>query len=559
MQVFRGVLGILLCTLLFHVIQVASISQVTFVSDVHYDPFYGQKNAFSHCTSAANAALGEPGCDSPKALMDSMASDISLQKSDFTLYAGDWQRHKFDAKLVADVLFVDMNKSFSSILTLNLPPVKSFSGAWGNNDVVPDYYFDVTKKDHVHLKERIKILNGSLYSKEEADTMVQCAFFSRRLEEVSFVNLHSLIWSTTLKPPLADNVDDPCGQFAFLEKELEFARKKSKKVVIIAHIPPILDTYIVIRNGKFSNASHDMLWNESFYKRYINLMSAFQDVVSAQLFGHLHLFYLLCFPGIGSPAFVLPSISPIYGNVPSYLLSTFSNSWDLIDLNQRSLIDSGWRDTVNVKGALGLVDGFGNLNSTREQIKGLYKNEVMWLNHLKLHNGGQATDQVFYHMNTSSFSRAVIVCSMLSGIYDDIKKCVDELVASKEPVINDYPKLITFLTIFLPIIGVIIVACLIALIVCIVVRGRKIKNFKELDSHTLTVHVPSGEMQQEGESCKNPNKELKVQRDTNTNQGQRDEKVASLKKNSDKQRLDGHTVQVLVVEPSNQIAKDARE
>ncbi|CCW66441.1 unnamed protein product [Phytomonas sp. Hart1] len=418
--------------------------------------------------------------------MDSMVNDISNQHCDFTLYAGDWERHKFTEDLDADVLFTDMKNSFSAIKTLNLPPDKSFIGALGNEDMTPNYNFDVFKTKHDHLIERVSIMNNSLLSPEEANEMVKCAFFARHLETVTFISLHSLIWSTTLKPRLADNVTDPCNQFAFLEKELELAKKNGKKVIIIAHIPPIMDTYVVILNGKFTNSSNDMLWKESYYKKYIKLISAYKDTISVQIFGHLHLFYFLCFPEIVTPTFVLPAITPLSGNVPSYLLATFSDSWEITDLNQRTLIGNKWHNTVNVKGVFGSVDGLYNLNKTRERIKDFYTDDRAWLDYLQLHNGGEATNRVFREIKPSSFSRAVTVCSSLSGNYDTIKGCVSELMA-KKPLTCHNTNLKTFLLIFLPIASGIIITCLIILIICVARRHSTQKIIKDTDIPDMIV------------------------------------------------------------------------
>ena len=102
---------------------------------------------------------------------------------------------------------------------------------------------------------------------------------------------------------------DPFGQFQWLESRLEHYRRSGTKAFITGHIPPIIDSY----SGKEQ-------WHVKYIERYQSLVRKYRDVVACQLFGHVHSveFRIPNSPGSIPPVFTVGSISPLFGNNPTF-------------------------------------------------------------------------------------------------------------------------------------------------------------------------------------------------------------------------------------------------
>jgi hypothetical protein len=87
------------------------------------------------------------------------------------------------------------------------------------------------------------------------------------------IALNSLLYSTTLVPPLDPSVTDPCGQLNWLTGELAQAKANQEKVIIVGHIPPLAGS-----------------WMDAFIASYRATIAPHTSSISLQLFGHLHQF-----------------------------------------------------------------------------------------------------------------------------------------------------------------------------------------------------------------------------------------------------------------------------
>lgn len=128
---------------------------------------------------------------------------------------------------------------------------------------------------------------------------------------------------------------DPFGQFAWLDETLAALREQGKVAYVTGHIAPIVDSY--------GGAPQ---WHVHYIDRYKAIVGRYPDVVKAQLFGHVHsIEFRVPVPALEQgksgrddesfklvPLFVTGSISPLFGNNPSFMV------WD-IDAETYELLD----------------------------------------------------------------------------------------------------------------------------------------------------------------------------------------------------------------------------
>ncbi|CAD2214839.1 beta-fructofuranosidase-like protein [Angomonas deanei] len=400
----------------------ASAYTINLISDIHYDPAYGTGNGYV-CTSSTSPPLGKATCDSPKLLVDLFINDAKSQNSTFTIFGGDFQRHHFSSSGTT------IAETFGGVAEALATTVEEHNviATIGNNDVVPDYTFDWEHPgEDDGLLERVgELKKYGIVDADEAKEMNQCGYYVRHTEEVDFIVLHTLVWTYALKPTVPDTEADPCGQLEFLSTSLASARTNGKKVFVLGHIPPVLNVYKVKTSGKFTSDSGDVYWRSRFLKRYVALMTEYNDCIVLQLYGHTHMYALLTDEAVGVPLMILPSVSPIFANQPSYLVADFDAKSNLKGLFQRYLDPntSTIVEGMNILGAMGLPYGLGHPTILTNSTRRLLTSDEFWQNYRLLQSGGVLTNHVY--TTCDSFCRAVIVCSQLHFDYTQIKTCVE--------------------------------------------------------------------------------------------------------------------------------------
>ncbi|CBZ30472.1 conserved hypothetical protein [Leishmania mexicana MHOM/GT/2001/U1103] len=400
--------------------------QVVLISDIHFDPLYGTKKAFK-CTSNSSPTYGMPGCDSPLQLMVRTLADVSAQNPSLVLYSGDWQRHKFSSSSLAPAaIFKDMSERFRNVTVDGSLGAVAFSGALGNNDVVPDYYYSwESEASEEELAHRVAAMrDAALLSAAEASVMKGCGYYTHTMDRVHVIVLHTLLWAYDLRPPLPSNVSDPCNQFSFLRSELAKVRAASKRAIIMGHIPPGLNTYYMLKRG-FDSVANDMFWKEQYEATYESIIREYKDLVVVQLFGHSHKFKLLTMPRHGVLGIIIPSISPIFGNYPSYLMANFSEAWELEDVQSRYTTGDGvFHSALSAKAVLSLNTGLHSVADVRAAITLLGTDDAMWDRFLTVFCGGQKRPELLPHEKCDKKCRYIVVCSMLENNHTDFQRCV---------------------------------------------------------------------------------------------------------------------------------------
>ncbi|KEG05883.1 beta-fructofuranosidase-like protein [Trypanosoma grayi] len=397
--------------------------QVSLLSDTHYDPAYGQPNGYGKCV-VESPALGVPGCDAPPDLITSVCADMSAQSSAYMFMAGDLQRHQFDESgLTLNDTIGTLTENLAAVNTSGTIEGPRVAIAMGNNDMVPNYYLDAINGRNEFLKDEADIMEkNDLLLPEEAQQFVKCAYYLRTVSPtVRLIVLHTLVWCYSISPAIPDDETDPCGQFDFLNTQLADARKAGAKVIIMSHIPPYINVWGVLDARDFHSIRKDMYWKPVYQQRFNNLMKEYSDTVRVQLYGHTHLFSFQVLPG-GVPSFIIPAITPVYGNNPSYFISEFDdNDWSLRSLAQRFLSNTTWSNGLRVE------DVFGSLSDTaalQETTHRLLTDDDLWTRFIILRAGGVENHALFPGGACDWWCRKLSVCSMQFATWDELVVCV---------------------------------------------------------------------------------------------------------------------------------------
>ena len=295
--------------------QEASSSSSTFLwlSDLHYDPYYGTSQAmarssdydcaFRKDTSSSSSSVvryGQVGCDSPPALLQVMlqhaarltANETTTPRAvDFVIITGDWVRHgndRLSASPLADTqnILVNVTQMLQSALgggggggtNISIIP------ALGNNDFTPDYYIDVLQQQQQQQQPNNELLamvtqglGALLTSDTERATFAAGGYLARNVTDtLTIVSLNTVIYAVEHQPNQTQ-VRDPLAQFAWLKGQLQQASHSNRRVYIMGHIPPAVGSY-----------RHSQLWHDAYATQYWTLLEAHENVVAGQFFGHLH-------------------------------------------------------------------------------------------------------------------------------------------------------------------------------------------------------------------------------------------------------------------------------
>ena len=305
----------------------SSSSQFLWLSDVHYDPWYGSEAAVQVSETAScrssnipNESLeffGQVGCDAPASLIENLLEHARtiLPEPDFILITGDISRHHND-QLSPNPLEQTQQVIYnaSSLIQAAFPST-TFAVSIGNNDVTPDYYLNVSNPTtllNMVANSFAPFLEASNDddNAQEIDSMLRTGgFYAVSINEhLSILCLNTIIYSTNLQPPTS--LDDPLNQFAWMRQQFQQAADSNKRLLIAGHIPPTIGSF-----------RHTQLWQETYLDTYYEIVQSYSHVLAGQAFGHIHTDEFRYHKDL--EMFMTSSITPIYGSNPSFRIVTY--------------------------------------------------------------------------------------------------------------------------------------------------------------------------------------------------------------------------------------------
>ncbi|GAM18126.1 hypothetical protein SAMD00019534_013010 [Acytostelium subglobosum LB1] len=257
--------------------------------------------------------FGRYGCDTNLELFNStLQAMASINPTpNFIIYTGDSVGHSMpmDQWIQSHTIFAKMVQS----LLPNIPFIPSI----GNNDVFPDY--NVTCSDS-KLQFLSQVWSPWIPQDQVSSFLQMGAMAVTPIDGLTVITINTILYSVNQdRDPLTDT--DPCGQFAWLEDQLDIAQSINNSVYIIGHIYPGLDPFYQLEQ-----------WYEPYILTFYQTLSNYNSIIKAGFFGHIHRDQIRA-PAYDQPAtnpqppstvnpympiFVGSAISPVYDNNPSF-------------------------------------------------------------------------------------------------------------------------------------------------------------------------------------------------------------------------------------------------
>jgi len=307
--------------------------KIVHVSDLHIDRNFSTDGVISNrChlnESIKDASLPQWGvyaCDAPFVLVESAFAYLaSLGKPDLVIWSGDNSPHW---KVGPPMSYVLKNLK---IIQRDLFD-KYFKGvpvvpALGNHDVDPPDDFpvqdgqvmDMTLASFYSQYLEQGALGDSI-EKESRETFKKCGYYSthpKNFDKIKFVVLNTnLYYHNKLLP---DEEVDPCGQLAWLRKELENSRDE-EHVFILGHIPPGFSERNVAWQTFTPAANKTGPDMDAMTQRFVDIFrdKTLTGKVRAHFYGHTHTdSFRLFLDETGRPrgvAFIQGSLTPTLYN-----------------------------------------------------------------------------------------------------------------------------------------------------------------------------------------------------------------------------------------------------
>lgn len=419
--------------------------------DIHYDPFYGTSTAVGPCNTSDAPSLGALQCDTSPALLESAIADIFSQADEdgdgIFLLTGDFVRHKLvdfaipgengtaRHKVEYDLVY-NITSTIGALIQKYSSQQKrkgslrivthqnAFSLVDGNEDCVPHYEFYASLEPSIHpALQRLTaaLTQHELLSETDGAQFQRCAFFSKVLQgtNLKIIALNTIIYSVQHRPNTSTE-PDPCGQIAWLNNELASALAANQRVMILGHIIPDVTK-----------------WYSTYLDAYRSAMMNYNDIISAQWFGHTHMFTFLTLSQHKSPILIdVPAITPRDGNMPSYIKVTFtdqsadgplnSSTWTVDDIHERYLditssSPSAWQDGLKFPG------DFSAYLSKPLTTDELYQYGVSLLTDSKDSSAWDLFQQLYFggvvQTALSKKDKADVLCKALAVSEGDYEKC----------------------------------------------------------------------------------------------------------------------------------------
>ena len=366
------------------------------VSDIHFDPFHdpakvhdlvaapvaqwksilsgppssNQQQAFA----ALQQSCHERGVDTPFALLDSSLKAMRSRQPDakFMTVSGDLIAHAFSCRYAALVpgstpgdyqAFVLKTMSFViGELRASLPGMPVYV-ALGNNDTeCGDYQLDAGSD---FLAKAGRIVAEALPPSERQEALKEFGnggYYSITMPEPMRATRLIVVNDLFQSPAYATcgGKPDPAAattEMIWLQKQLSEARRLGQKAWVMGHIPPGIDPYSTVagfKNVCAGQAPVEFLSSNGL----ADLLVEYADVVRLGIFAHTHMDEMrLLAPdeselkGAGEQVGAIkmvPSISPVDGNTPSFTIarvepsSAVLQNYDVIEASNQTGIAAAW-------------------------------------------------------------------------------------------------------------------------------------------------------------------------------------------------------------------------
>jgi sphingomyelin phosphodiesterase acid-like 3 len=346
---------------------VHALPQALMISDIHFDPFHDPAKVSQLAAAPVSgweAILASPDSptrekdfaalettcktatvNTPYSLLASALSAIRKDAADarFVTMSGDWLTHQYNCRFTTTMPSADhaqfeafMEKAMefeAREIEKTLPHVPVYF-AMGNNDSnCDDYKLDTNT---AYLRAVGKIVGrgaGSAWTAAAAKSFATGGYYSvtmaAPMQRTRLIVVNDIFLASTYKS-CADTVNEDPGaaQMRWLAAQLEAARQQHQRVWVMGHIPPGVNPYATAKKSPLkicAPAGTDgagpamFMVNESLGDTLVKNAG----IIKLAIFGHTHSDEMRLL-GSGESevaAKLVPSITPVYGNNPAFLVA----------------------------------------------------------------------------------------------------------------------------------------------------------------------------------------------------------------------------------------------
>ncbi|MBS0350495.1 MAG: metallophosphoesterase [Proteobacteria bacterium] len=344
---------------LFSLAAYADNSQITVISDIHFNPFADcNKRGKCELVLKLNQApetqwpkilaqysqnkLSAPHEETNYVLFQRLLQQLQEQQPNHLLILGDFLAHRFHSLYV----YYSHDKNTSHYQQFTIKTIQyitdSIQKALPNTDIYPlignnDSYAG----RGCAYSDYCVIANGGFYKELSG---VWSKLFKSEANQQSFLGsfahagyydivlpnshnhiivLNTVIFSNKAQGPDIDQ--EAKKQLQWLQDKLSAIAAANEKTWIIYHIPPGIDAYSTTKNI-FNVVAP--FWENDYSKIFYKLVHQYKDQITGVVSGHLHMDGFLLLDVNSSGNYIIdtfvPSISPIFGNNPAYKIYTYT-------------------------------------------------------------------------------------------------------------------------------------------------------------------------------------------------------------------------------------------
>lgn len=252
------------------------------ISDIHLDVNYeedskpGPPTLCRGSTPGKSSRFGDYRCDSPKILVKSAFKAMKKYEPnpEFILWTGDSSAHDYNlnqSDIMSNLRFVTQNlhQTFPGVPVI--PVLGNHDSGPADNFPIEDtvgYYSDYITAGsfgdllHSHSKEAEQFKKCGYY-------VLKNATYDVNITQTFIVLNTALYYHNKALQNRTDFVEDPCGQFAWLNETLSNCSAE-ERVFIVAHVPP----------GYFEHmATYPMFSHEHYTKTYMDIITRKSNAV----------------------------------------------------------------------------------------------------------------------------------------------------------------------------------------------------------------------------------------------------------------------------------------
>jgi sphingomyelin phosphodiesterase acid-like 3 len=422
----RSVLAFVLCLMIFGGHNTPAASQTPtqtihalFISDVHFEPFWdpGKVEKLAGAdVSAWKAILASQdtptrqqdfdslaakcpsrGLDTSYGLFASALDEMKKHVGDalFITVGGDLMAHKFDCKfqkLLPRATSADYTRFTQKTIAFVVSQLQGVAGsvpvyaALGNNDSdCGDYNLSPNSDFLKSVGEAVTANFQKSERKAARDSFTETGSYNVSLPapmaKSRLIVLDDLFLSKNYAScPNYSGASGKSLQLAWLAKQLAAARTANEKVWVMAHLPTGVDAYSTLKKGACTHAPTMVLATPDPAKpdELTDALLDAADVIQLGIFAHNHedeIKLLEKQPPSGAaqpkqaaiPVKLVPSISPINGNLPSITVAE-------IDRKTATLIDYkvfAGSQTVAWKEQYDYADDYGEPSFSADAVRDL--------------------------------------------------------------------------------------------------------------------------------------------------------------------------------------------